>query len=134
MDQLDLRAVNFAEGDSRFTRLNLGLQCLVELLQSRLAQVDSLGKIQVIEFFEMMPQRRVDLGLARGWIQNVAVAHSLLFCQLHRQKKQRGMDSFLRRFLQVCPTQETEDQPELGKAVFRAIAARLADNLVQHPR
>src|SRR5437762_8023197 len=42
------------------------------------------------------------------------------------------MDSLIRRLFEVVPTQEAKHEPQLGEAKLRAVAPRLADDLVEY--
>ena len=79
MDELKLRPVNLVEGDARLARLNLGFERFMELIQRCLLQIHELREVQIVEFLEMMPQRGIHLRFTARWIQNVIIAHALLF-------------------------------------------------------
>ena len=132
VDEFNLRPVDLVERHARFARLNLRLERLVELVQRGLLQIHELRQVQVVEFLEMMPQRGIHLGFAGRRIEDVIVAHALLLREFDRQQQQRRVDALVRRFLEVVPAQETQHQPELGKAILGAVAPRLADDLVEH--
>src|SRR5205814_6778737 len=78
VNEFNLRAINLIERHPWFARLDLRLERIVELVKRSFFQIDDLRQAQVVEMLEMIPQRGVDLGLARGRIENIIVAHTFL--------------------------------------------------------
>src|SRR4051812_15813551 len=70
VNQLNLWTINSVERHARFTGLNLSLQRSVELFKGRFFQIDELGQIKIVKFFEVMSQRRIHLGLTGGRVED----------------------------------------------------------------
>src|SRR5436190_8169900 len=80
----------------------------------------------------MMTESRIDFGLTGGGVEDIVVADAFLFRKFDWQKQQRGMDALIRSFLEVIPTQETQDETKLGEAVLGAVAFGFTDDFVEH--
>src|SRR5688572_4300347 len=133
-NQLDLRPIDEIERDARFRRVNLSFQRLIKLLERRLLDLHGFRQVEVVQFPEMMPQGRVHFCFSGGGLENVTVAYALFLRQLHRQEQERRMDALFGELLEIVPSQKTEHQAKLRKAIFRAVAPRFADHLVQDAR
>ena len=132
MDQINLDAIHLVQRHAGFAGVNLRLERVEKLVQRGFLEIDELGEIEIIKFLEMMPQGGVHLGLGGDGIEHVIIAHAFFLGEFHREQEQRGMDAFVFILLEIVPAEETQDEAQLGEAIFRAVVAGFTDDFIQH--
>src|SRR5579862_5675705 len=95
----DSRAIDLVEFDGRFAGANSTFQERVKLIQVRRGEVDAFWQVQIIQLLQMMPQHRIDLGLALGRLENPRVANSLLLREADGDEDQRRIESLVMLFI-----------------------------------
>src|SRR5262245_24150664 len=126
--------VNLDDRDGRLAQLNLRSHKLMKCFESSARQVQSFGKRHIVKLLEVKTQNRIHLGLSGEWLERISVADAFLFDQPNRKKNEWRVKALWRFLFQVRPTQETQDQPQLGKTELQLIALCFRANVIEKTR